>query len=265
MKLIIGNGEIGSALYAHLRKFGETQYTSRNGVGVHLDLGEKWILPPCETAYICSGKTKTKECEDDPEGTRFINVIQTVKLANELVERGTRVIFISSERVFNGLVPFRKVNDPYSPTTEYGRQKVEAELALRGVTVIRFGKVLGWDVPLFEGWIEDLLDGRPIYPFSDVGMAPVSLEFAVEMLRRVEGLAGTHQISGDRDLSYDRIAFYIANNMGADLSLVRPVKSVPHPFTTLESDLPDLIGVNVPDSWNTIEEWCHNRVLDRAR
>lgn len=251
MNLIVGNGLIGRHLYYRLR--GDAVMTSRREIDLS---GNHWELPQCRKAYICAGETSTEKCEKYPNETRGVNVEGTVKLTGELHGIGADVVFISSERVFDGSRPFRKITDDVCPTTEYGRQKAEAERALlaMGCTVIRFAKVLGWSVPLFGGWIEKLKNNQLIYPYSNMAMAPLPVEFAVEAILRAEGLC---QVSALEDLSYDRIAYHICNYIGADMNLVYPMKAEQgHPNTTLESNM----DLNIPDAWETIYRWCRNGI-----
>ena len=245
MDLVIGRGEIGRALYYYLRQFGEVENWGHEGIP-----DKDYTF-----AYICTGITKTKECEERPLEAYGVNVENTI----DLCERFPKGVWISSERVFDGSKPFRDKRDSRSPTTEYGRQKVIAENFLlgEGYGVIRFSKVIGWDVPLFEGWINDIRQGKEIHPFSNMSMAPVSLEYACEVLRKIRGMRGLYQLSGDEDIPYDRIAKHICNYMGRDTDLVQPVESDrPHPHTTLISDF------DRPDSWEVINEWCRKRLIE---
>jgi len=239
MDTIVGRGEIGRGLYAYLRRYGEVKLVGHmESVGGY--------------CYICSGVTKTKECEERPLEAWKVNVENTVEIASK-----TEGIWISSERVFDGSKAYRGKWDKRNPTTEYGRQKVVTENFLLGdgYGVIRFGKVIGWSVPLFEGWVDDLRKGKEIHPFSNMSMAPISLGYACEVLRKMRGRVGLYQVSGDKDISYDRIAYHICNYMGKDLSLVKPVESdSPHPYTTLKSDF------ETSDSWEVINDWCRKRI-----
>ena len=254
MNLIIGNGLIGRHLYYLLRD--DALLLTRKEVDLSKD---SWELPECSTAFICAGVTSTEECERHREESQLVNITNTLKLAEML--KPARVVWISSERVYDGSIPFRKVTDEVCPTTEYGRQKAEAERLLLdlGATVIRFSKVLGWEIPLFEGWIKRLEGNEFIYPYSNVGMSPISVSFAVDILSKIKEV-GLFQVSGDRDISYSQIAYHIANQMGK-VHLVQPVESKPHPYTTLECNF----NVDIPDSWETIEGWCQNRLLTRAQ
>ena len=254
--LIIGNGLIGRHIYYLLR--GDALLLSRKEVDLSKD---SWELPKCSTVYICAVITSTKYCEEHREESQLVNITNTVKLAERLSP--VRVVWISSERVFDGSVPFRRVSDEVCPTTEYGRQKVITERLLleRGATVVRFSKVIGWSMPLFDSWVSDLRVGVPIFPFRNIGMSPLPVLFVARYLSRI-GLKGLHQVSALEDISYDRIALYIANYLGVATGLVQPVDAlVGHSNTTLESDGAEIeLGLNIPEAWDTIRWWCENKI-----
>ena len=254
MNLIIGQGLIGRGLYYRMR--GNAIFTTRKEIDLSCN---EWEIPEHDTSYICAGVTSTSECNRDPEGTYLVNVLNTVRLA----ERLNRPVWFSSERVFDGSKPFRKPYEEHCPTTEYGRQKSEAEQLLDCVKV-RFAKVIGWDVPLFEDWIRKLRKQEVIYPFSNMSMSPIPIEFACKFAEKASELrSGLYQVSAKEDLPYDRIAYFIASYIGADMRLVRPVEAEEgHPYTTLDDDgLTRSLGMNIPNAWDTIYNWCKNKCL----
>jgi dTDP-4-dehydrorhamnose reductase len=134
--VVIGaDGTIGSALVCRLNEAGMDVWQTtrrRDCPGKHhLDLSdsrEDWNLPISGTfAYLLAGQTSTAWCQANRDQARAINVDGTVSLAKELIDRGIRVIFVSSSLVFDGCLPATKADHPKSPRTEYGRQKAEAE------------------------------------------------------------------------------------------------------------------------------------------
>ena len=123
--------------------------------------------------------------------------------------------------------------------TEYGRQKAEAEAALLApyaplasgapgasggdVLVVRLTKVIT-PGDLFDQWRKDLLAGKTIRPFSDMPVAPVSLEAAAAVLAELAatGASGIRHVSAPRDISYAEAARRLAERLGVSPDLVRP-------------------------------------------
>lgn len=188
------------------------------------------VVPAALVAYICAAITSIKACEEDPSGTANINLTGTATLGDLLHNAGAFVIFPSSNAVFDGSRPYLNPDTSASPVTEYGRQKAGIErqlLSMGRASVGRFTKVVSGDLPLFREWILSLKQGRPIYPLSDLLFAPVTLQFAVSVLkwagsRRQEGI---FHVSGEEDLSYGEFARRLASRMEADAGLVRPISA----------------------------------------
>ena len=228
--LIVGGGLIGGAFAAHLRDHGLTvrQLTCRD-----LDLADDpscWPgLPVADTALLSAAVTSMAACANDPEGSRRVNVAGAVALAERLVGQGTHVTFLSSNQVFDGARPARDRADPPCPISEYGRQKAAAEAALLtldgDIAVLRLTKVLDPGSGLVADWRGALLAGRSIGPFANFPLAPVSVDFALDLLAaigRARGRGLYHGSAAD-DVSYVALGEALARTLGADPSLVRPV------------------------------------------
>lgn len=242
-----------------------------------LDLSQDvsgWVPPrPIAVAYLCAAAASVARCRSHVEETRAINVTATLSLARTLRKQGTLVIFPSSNLVFDGSVPFQRPDAVTCPRTEYGRQKAEVErhlLASPGACVVRFTKVLGPETPLFVEWADALRAGRPIHPFADLVVAPVPLDFAVEVLAAVgrSYREGVFQVSGPRDVSYAEVAQYVARRLHASPEFVQPVTAaelgvdlehVPA-HTTLDSTrLHQELGLAPPDVWAAVDAGMSTR------
>lgn len=93
--------------------------------------------------------TETTFSDAYPDLTRRINVDGAVNVADAAREVGARVLFFSTEQVFNGNEepgPYAETDTPV-PNTMYGRTKLEAEQRLRDVLaelwILRFTWMFG--------------------------------------------------------------------------------------------------------------------------
>ncbi|MDQ2105453.1 sugar nucleotide-binding protein [Azospirillum sp. C340-1] len=190
----------------------------------------------------------------DPAGAEAVNVAGAVGLASWLAERGTPVLFLSTNQVFDGSVPHRPADDALCPVSEYGRQKAAAEAGIRalpGAGVLRLTKVVHPGLPLFDGWAADLCAGRPISPFSDFPFAPVTVDLVAETIRRIvapedaqeRSVAGVWQLSAPGDVTYADAARHVVHRLGCDPALVRPVAGVAH----------TLMGGDRPSRWTSLD------------
>ncbi len=219
-------------------------------------------------AYLCVAISSLEECQKNSLQTALVNIHNTIKLAEILVSNGIHVIFPSSNRVYDGSCPFQKADNPTCPKTEYGRQKAEVERQLlafpESVSIVRFTKIIHSNLPLLKGWIKLLQNGEGIHPFSDMVMSPISLSFAVNVLSRIAetGAMGITQVSGERDVTYEEIARFIARHMCADYNLVQPVKAqkgglqhedIPSHTTLDVTRLQMALGLHPRPVWSTID------------
>jgi len=257
-------GSIGRALTARLREEGRQVIgVSRTADGrddIRLDLtapSSSWpAWPAGDVTYICIGAGGLEACERDPEGTSRVHVDAVAAVARHAAAAGHRVVFLSSAHVFDGTWPVARIIDPRQPQTEYGRQKLEAELAVRaqrGAAVLRCSKIIGPGDSRLAAWRTALLEGRPVEAFDDLNAAPLWIGDAITALIAI-GRArepGIFQLSGRDEVSYFSIALALATHLGVDASLVRRASAeaagVPAPFrprgVRLEQALPEPIAV----------------------
>jgi dTDP-4-dehydrorhamnose reductase len=277
--LIIGSDSlIGGSLMNFLQKSEEQvvgttrRDKSQDKSRIYLDLSEnvdEWrCLSSVSVAVICAGVTKIDACKREPFETSRVNVQGIFTLAKNFVRKGTFVIYLSTNQVFDGSVPYRLPDAQVSPITEYGRQKAKAEHLISqlgdSVAIIRFTKVLGAANPLFSKWRNALKNGETIQPFSNMSLSPVPVSFAVLVLSLVVNrrLPGILQVSGNHDISYAEAAYLGAKLLGVESNLVQPVEAfqsgcyietIP-PYTTLNIDrLKSTLGIEPPDVRWTIE------------
>ena len=276
--LVVGaDGLIGRSLAQRLEAVNcrVVATSRRSDGGEFLDLAqgvESWIVPKgISLAYLCAAETSMVRCERFPAQTFKVNVSSAILLARKLVDAGVKVVFLSSNRVFDGTTPFVKADACHAPCTEYGRQKAEVETRLLemgpNAVIVRLTKVLDAHSGLIATWREALGRGGAVTPFHDMVMAPVPLQAAVEALAVIglSGGGGIYQASADRDISYEQAARRVAQRIGADPYLIRPIASrdstvaMEHlpAHTTLDGTrLRDELHIPARDAWRSIDEAC---------
>lgn len=289
MFLIVGgDSEIGAAAFGALKGQGHAAAatTRRRDLVSHdrpfLDLGTSLdgFEPPQGTtsACICAAVARLGDCAADPRASAHINVTQTLALVDQLLARGIYVLFLSTNRVFDGRVPHVLPDAPHSPVSEYGRQKARTESALnnhvaRGapVGVLRLAKVVSAHTPLFQSWIADLQRGKTITAFGDMTIAPTEITFVCKAIGTLLGerASGIFQLTGPRDVSYADVGRFLAVKLGVNSSLVRETSAgtagLPEGtillHTTLDySALHERLGLEVPDVWPVIESVTRSAV-----
>ena len=235
--VIGGESHLGVAIgAAHARRGDHVTLTTRRLAPaprkLFLDLGslpERWT-PPAQTtvAYLCAGITSIAQCEQQPKDTARINVHGTTQVCRILSRAGVFIVFFSTNLVFDGEIPGVNINAPTCPRCEYGRQKSAVEAALQSedipALVVRLTKVIQPSHDLLNAWSLALKRGEPIAPFSDMPMAPISLQSAVDASIAVADrkFRGIIHVSARRDITYLEAARHLALRLGVAEELIRP-------------------------------------------
>lgn len=281
MKLLVGgDSELGAATHRYLATHGQSSFattrrhdrtSSERPFFDILDFSDDW-MPPAGTDAACIfvSVARLRDCAMDQAGSSRVNIEQTLRLIDQLTAKGIYVLFLSSNQVFDGEAATVISTAPTCPVSEYGRQKAATEAAIldriaKGapLAILRLSKVVSPNIPLIQGWIDTLAQGRPIETFNDMALAPVPIDLVTAAIDRLleNKLTGVFQLSGPRDVTYFEIGQYIARELGIDPALVKPasVKSGGMPEgatprnTTLDSSfLRDRFGINPPDAWEII-------------
>ena len=280
MFLVVGgDSEIGSAAGAEMRRRRQVVVTTRRtgtagGERIALDLAgdlSGWEPPAGVTAAcICAAVARLADCAADPAGSARINVTGTLTLAERLIARGSYVLFLSTNQVFDGRTSQVPADAPTAPVSEYGRQKARTEAGLRALMargaplgILRLAKVVSPRTALLRDWRAALAAGRPIRAFHDMTMAPAPMDAVARAIEALMGerAAGIFQLTGPRDVTYVDVGQFLAERLGADPGLVArgSVKDAGLPagigplHTTLDSAaLRERFGVAVPDAWEVL-------------
>ena len=168
--------------------------------------------------------------EREPERATAVNVAATSTIARLCELHGARLVFVSTEYVFDGQRGYYKEDDPPSPVTQYGRTKWEAEQAAAKLasnwSVLRTSIVYGWPHPgkrNFVPWlIERLRSGQPYHGPTNVYRTPVYVEHLVDGIALLveSNSQGVHHVAGRDWVSMYDFAVAIADAFDLDRRLV---------------------------------------------
>ncbi len=171
-------------------------------------------------------------CEAQPDLARAINVEGTRHLATAAALHGARLIFISSDGVFDGEKGHYSEDDPPSPVNRYAAMKVEAEQIVSGAAadhVIVRTAFYGWKVDgttTFPTWIiENLSRGQRIGGLVDQYTSVMYAGDLTGVLRRFAESSTTglfHVGSRERISKYD-FAHKVADVFALPTELIDPI------------------------------------------
>jgi dTDP-4-dehydrorhamnose reductase/2-polyprenyl-3-methyl-5-hydroxy-6-metoxy-1,4-benzoquinol methylase len=197
--LVIGaDSEIGSAIIEFLSKSGVHSVfgTSRrpgklreNFFSLDLENPMYETLPQnIDFVVFCAGISGEELCQLDPDRAYQVNVEATKQVLDFFIDRGAFVVFLSSNLVFDGGIPFPTTDMSTSPRGLYGSLKSEVERHLspsNNAAVLRLTKVLTAKAPLIRDWKAKADSGSRIEVFSDVMVSPISVEQVCEAVELI--------------------------------------------------------------------------------
>ena len=140
---------------------------------------------------MIAGNKNVSECEKKSEFARQINVEPVQFLINSIKEYSlkTKIIFTSSDYVFDGSTGNYEDSDSPKPKTVYGDNKLEAEELLKesglSYKVIRTSAVIGAGSVLLEWLKGELVKDVEISLFSNVYFSPTPISLLLEMFQKI--------------------------------------------------------------------------------
>ncbi len=174
------------------------------------------------------------DCYRNPELARQINVDGTQRLAELCSQTKTRMIYTSTDMVFDGVKGNYNETEEANPLSIYGRSKREAEKTIFGmanVLIVRisllFGPSLLPDRPaFFDKQVQSLRQGQPVRCFTDEWRTPLSLKTAAQTLLALisQPMEGLLHVGGPERLSRLDMGLRLARHWGVSEKLVVPIQ-----------------------------------------
>jgi dTDP-4-dehydrorhamnose reductase len=158
--LIIGSsGLVGGALLRLLQAQGVGTlgtYRQHSGPGLtHLDVTDEASVRALlfehrpDVVFLMAALTAVDYCETHEEEARRINVGGARAVAQAAADVGAKLVFYSTEYVFDGTAGPYSEQDPICPQSVYARTKADAEQLIRDTVqdhlVLRTTVAFGWD------------------------------------------------------------------------------------------------------------------------
>ena len=126
----------------------------------------------------CAALSRTKDCEQNPDEARRVNVEVTAHLAQ--LSRDIPFIFLSSGEVFDGTTGWYGETDEPNPINVYGKTKMEAEQAVlqnSGHTVVRIVLIAGTSERGDRSFVEEMCRtakaGKDVTLYADEFRCPL--------------------------------------------------------------------------------------------
>lgn len=174
--------------------------------------------------------TDVDACERDPQRAHVLNASGTQHLAQAAAAHGARMLYVSTDYVFDGAhAPFSE-SDPPSPRSAYARSKLEGELlgrdALGDIVVARTSGLFGPHGRNFVRWVRDTLaSGGSVRVARDQWLNPTSTaDLARQLVALIEADAeGVFHTAGATGLARHDAALEIARAFSLPAEGIIPV------------------------------------------
>lgn len=212
-----------------------------------------------ELVVLCAAMTNVDQCEREPDAAYKVNVEGALNVAAECRSSGAKMIYISTDYVFNGFKGARYHEfEPADPLSIYAKSKLEGERvtldASRDNLVCRVSVVYGWNrlgrKDNFVSWIiGSLRNGQEVRLYDDQFVSPTYAPAAArDILELGLGkLRGICHTSGPDCLSRYDIGKLVAETFGLDVSLIRAVSTAEMPLLAKRPAV-SCLGVDLAES-----------------
>ncbi len=247
MRILVtgASGQLGSYVVHELRRSGRSDVIlwsrsttgSRSGLPVQpVDLSDEVALTGAleeanpDVVIHAAALSAAEQVRTDRQLAWAVNVEGTRQIAAWCGDRGRRLIFTSTDLVFDGERGWYKEDDPTGPVLAYGQSKAEAEspvLQVPGGVVARlsllYGPTCAGRGSFFDRAVAGLIIREPQAFFEDEFRTPLDYRTAARILIRLaeNQYAGVLHVAGRERVSRYEMIQRAARAMGLDPDLVR--------------------------------------------
>ena len=244
--LVVGSGLLGNNL-AKIAINEFTEFTTYNEHPLDIEgcksyylnianrMDVKTLIQKLNPDYIIhtAALTNVDHCERDKRLAWNINVEGTKHIAEPAQKIDAKLIYISTDYVFDGNEGMYKEDAPTNPIDYYGETKLEGEKVVKGLRdyiIVRPSVLYGWN-PIklnFVTWVmQGLKKGKVITIVKDQLNTPTLAdnlaELILELIERDE--TGIFHISGSERINRYDFAIKIAEIFNLNKDLIKPITS----------------------------------------
>jgi dTDP-4-dehydrorhamnose reductase len=174
-------------------------------------------------------------CERHPDDAYGVNVQGTEAIAQAAVAVGARLIYISTDQVYDGIKGHYDEADVPQPLMVYGRTKLEGEhraaAICRDTVILRLALLYGWGIPTrlnFVDWLVERLRAEQEVPlFVDQYRTPLYVVQAAEAVGRLieaPEVRETFNLGGGERINRYAFGLKFCEVFGLPKALLKPIK-----------------------------------------
>jgi dTDP-4-dehydrorhamnose reductase len=197
----------------------------------------------------CAAMANVDACEKQPDQAMRINAGIPGELAAVCRKKNIKLVYISTDAVFDGLRGDYSEDDEPHPLSVYAASKLAGEEAVRKnhpqaliARVNFYGFSISGSRSLAEFFLDRLSSGQPINGFVDVMFCPLYVLDLAEVLMQMvnKDLSGLYHVVSPENLSKYSFGVAIAKKFGFDSGLIQPISVAESGLTAKRSPRLDL-------------------------
>lgn len=243
--LVIGTGLLGRAMALASRNSYETALTYRanppnisevDGCAIHqMDITKSVnLIRSIKPDYIIltAAMTNVDQCEADREGAWQTNVLGPKNVASAARDIDAKLIYVSSDYVFDGEHGMYLEDDATSPVNYYGESKLAGERFVQEILedyiIARTSVLYGWNPSRlnFVTWaVDEMKKGNKINIVNDQYTSPTLSSNLADIILRIRDQTGVFHTCGSERINRFDFCIKIAKVFDLDESLVCPITS----------------------------------------
>jgi len=186
-----------------------------------------------EWVVHAAAETNVDKCETDRALAWSVNAEGTRNIASACMKVGAKLVYVSTDYVFDGEKGRYGEEDDANPVNYYGVTKLEGERFVRELckdfVIARTSVLYGWHASgmNFATWVIDSLrNGKRISVAEDHYNSPTLADDLAEMIVKVVemGASGVYHTAGSERVSRYDFAIKIAETFELDKLLIMPIK-----------------------------------------
>jgi dTDP-4-dehydrorhamnose reductase len=187
-----------------------------------------------EIVINAAAKRNTRYCEKNPDEAYKVNVVGTRNIVNACKTINAKLVFISSDQVFDGTKGKYREEDKVNPLNTYGKQKAMAEKIIKdnldNWLIIRASYICGWlrGSDNFISWvIDELNSGCEIQISYDQFVTPIHIENFVDILIKLleKDKRGIYHVGDGECLTKYEFVKRIKETFRFDEAIIKPISS----------------------------------------
>ena len=240
--LVIGGGLLGRAVALASRECFKTSVTyNTNTLEIdgcktyQMDMTSSVdLIRSLKPGYIIltAAMTNVDQCEVDREGAWKANALGPKNVASAARDIGAKLIYVSTDYVFDGELGMYREDDPTSPINCYGESKLAGERLIQEILedciVARASVLYGWNPSRlnFVTWVVDQMKkGNRINIVNDQYTSPTPASNLAEMILSIKDQTGVFHTCGSERINRYDFSVKIAKAFHLDESLINPIAS----------------------------------------